>query len=1183
MPSNFVHLHVHTEYSMLDGACRIPQLVARAAELDMPALAITDHGVMYGAIDFYKACKSAGIKPIIGCEVYAAPRTRFDRDSEIDRNLGHLVLLAKDLTGYKNLMKLVSAAHLDGFYYKPRVDVELLGAHREGLIALSACQQGFTGQCILQGDMERARSQVLTLVDIFGSDNVYLEIMDHGYPDQKKVLAGKVRLSQELGIPLVATNDVHYTRKEDADAHDVLLCIQTNSFRDDPDRLRFETQEFYLKSEEEMLFTLPDYADAVHRTLEIADRCNLELTLGNLMLPKFPIPEGHTVDSFLRQWCESQLPVRYPNDDGTARRRLDHELNVIAQCNYSGYFLIVGDFIREAKSRGIFVGPGRGSATGSIVTYLLGISEIDPLKYDLIFERMLNPERKSPPDIDLDFPDDRREEIIEYVKEKYGRDRVAQIITFNTMGAKQAIRDCGRVLRVELPKVDAVAKLQPATKSIREALESEPDLKALADADPEVKTLLETATKLEGITRHAGIHAAAVVIADAPLTEYVPLRGEKDGTVTTQYSMNPIVDVGLVKMDFLGLKTLTIIQNCINTVEQSRGIQVDMLKVPLDDPKTYELLSRADTGAVFQLESEGMRQLLRDLKPSAFEHIVPLVALYRPGPMAYSGDFVAGRHGRPVQYLHPKLEPILKDTFGVILYQEHVMRVATDLAGFSMPQAEIILRAMSKKDQSKMALMKPRFIQGCIDNGIPEAVAQEIFNRMQDFAKYAFNKSHSAAYALVAYWTAYLKANFPAEFLAAQLTTDIGQTANIAKYVTECRRSGLRVLPPDVNSSEATFSVRKNAVVFGLAAIKSVGMGSAQEIVRERQENGPYRDLWEFCRRVACRGVAKSTVKTLIEAGALEAFGHRAQLLAALDAAYEAGLRCQADRAVGQVSLFDDAPEETATPALPQVPPLPDETILAYEKDLLGLYLSNHPLVKNEEKLERCTSARLDELHQFADGTEVVVGGVVREVKPYTTKNNERMAFVTLESLSAEVEVTIFPRVWEQVKDILVKDALVILDAKIDRQSRRAGGNGDGRNGAEDETVKLLCEGARPLEKARKVSEARLRAAQEGRQKQEELLNAPPPVQYRPPALHIELDAPSLSTEVLTRLRDLLSARAGTQDIILHINERGRHRLVKLGPRFRVRCDSTLPLQLRAIPGFLQMWEEEQEPLAQTA
>jgi DNA polymerase III subunit alpha len=1179
MPSDFVHLHVHTEYSLLDGACRIKELVARAKELEMPAVALTDHGVMYGAIEFYKACQAAKVKPIIGCEVYAAPRTRFDRESDYDRNLGHVLLLAKDQTGYKNLMALVTAAHLDGFYYKPRVDTELLARHHEGLIAMSACQAGYVGQCILQDDPARARQHAETLVDLFGQDNVYLEIMDHGYPDQKKVVAGKVALSRELGIPLVATNDVHYTRKEDADAHDVLLCIQTNAFRDDPSRMRFETEEFYLKSEEEMLQVFPDYPEAVHRTVEIAERCSLELVLGNLKLPAFPIPEGHTVDTYLRVLCEEGLPGRYPGDDGTARRRLDYELDVIRQCNYSGYFLIVGDFIREAKSRGIFVGPGRGSATGSIVAYLLGIVEIDPLKYGLIFERMLNPERASPPDIDLDFPDQRREEIIEYVKEKYGRDRVAQVITFNTMGAKQAIRDSGRVLRVELSKVDEVAKLQPGNMTIPEALEVEADLKAKAEGDPEVKTLLETAMKLEGITRHSGVHAAAVVISDGPLTDWVPLRGEKDGTVTTQYSMDPVVDVGLVKMDFLGLKTLTIIENTVRAVERSRGHLIDMLQVPLGDAKTYELLARGDTGAVFQLESEGMRQLLRELKPEGFDHIVPLVALYRPGPMNSAPDFIAGRHGRPVEYPHARLEPVLKDTWGVILYQEQVMRVATDLAGFTMPQAEIIMRAMAKKQQAKMEQMKPLFLEGCQANGVPLHVAQEIFTRMETFSRYGFNKSHSAAYALVAYWTAYLKANYPAEFLAAQLTTVIGQSADIAKYVTECRRSRIAVRAPDVNASFAEFAVRGNAVLFALAAIKNVGLGSALEIERERAENGAYRDLWDFCRRVACRGVAKATVKTLVDAGAMEGFGHRAQLLAVLDTAFGAGLKCEADRAVGQVSLFGDGGgDEAGVQTLPDVPPLLEQEVLDLEKELLGLYLSNHPLVKHEERLEKCTSARLDELNQYAEGTELLVGGMVREVKPYTSRNGGKMAFVTLESLSSGVEITVFPRVWEQVREIIVQDALVVLDAKIDRQSRRGGGasNGNGEGGGgEEETVKLLCDGARPLDKARRVSEKRLEQAAEGRRKQEEVLARPAPVPVLLPKVHIEVDALSAELGNLAALRDLLSCARGPQDVVLHLTDHRNARVVALGPRHRVDLASDLPMRLRELPGVLQWWEED--------
>ncbi len=1180
MSSGFVHLHVHTEYSLLDGACRIGPLVARAGELQMPALAITDHGAMYGVIEFYQACLAAGIKPLVGCEVYCARRTRFDREPDADRNLGHLLLLAKDYVGYQNLMRLVSAAHLDGFYYKPRVDTELLAQYREGLLALGACQQSFMGQCFCNDDPERARQHAEGLVDIFGRENVYLEIMDHGYASQRTANAGAIALSRELGLPLVATNDVHYTLQEDADAHDVLLCIQTNSVRSDPSRLRFEGEEFYLKSEEQMRRVFPEQAEALANTLEVAERCNLEIPLGQLLLPQFPIPEGFTLQSYLRHGCESQLEARYGADQEPARRRLEYELGVIEQCGYSGYFLIVGDFIREAKRRDIFVGPGRGSATGSIVAYLLGISEIDPLRHGLIFERMLNPERQSPPDIDLDFPDLRREEIIDYVKGKYGRDRVAQVITFNTMQAKAAIRDAGRALGVDLAKVDEIAKLQPADKTIAEALRADPDLKAKVGADAEVKTLLETAIKLEGMVRHAGVHAAAVVISHGPLTDHVPLRGEKDGTVVTQYAMGPVVDVGLVKMDFLGLKTLTVIENTVRTVERSRGRKVDVLHLPLDDKKTYELLSRADTGAVFQLESEGMRQILRELKPSSFDHIVPLVALYRPGPMASSGDFVAGRHGRAVQYPHPALEPVLRDTYGVILYQEQVMRVATDLAGFSMPQAEIIMRAMAKKQEAKMQQMKPLFLEGCVANGVSEVVAADIFTRMETFSRYGFNKSHSAAYALIAYWTAYLKANYPAEFLAAQLTTVIGQSAEIAKYVTECRRGGLRVRPPEVNASFVDFTVHEGEVVFGLAAIKGVGQGGAGEMERERQESGPYRDLWDFCRRVACRGVAKATVKTLIEAGAMEGFGHRAQLLATLDLAYSAGQQRELDRAVGQSSLFESAPEEQAVAeTLPDLPPLPDEEVLALEKDLLGLYLSNHPLVKNEEKLERCISARLEDLADLAEGTEVVVGGLVQEVKPYTTKGGEKMAFVTLESLAGQAEVTVFPRIWDQARSVVVKGALVVMDAKVDRGSRRRsnGGGSRGTNGgSEEETVKLLCDAVRLLDKARKVSEKRLQAAEEGRRKQEQIAATPPAPEYQPPRVHLELDALSADRQILERLKELLQGRRGAQPVVVHLSDHKSTRRVLLGPDYRVRCDGELPTDLRGL-GCIAVWEDEPE------
>lgn len=1182
MPSQFVHLHVHSEYSLLDGACRIKELVARAKELGMPAVALTDHGVMYGAIEFYKACVDAEIKPIIGCEVYCAPRTRFDREA-CDRQMGHLVLLAKNHTGYQNLMRLVTDANLEGFYYKPRVDMELLSRYSEGLIVLTACLQGFVSRAITEGDMELAKCQAEALVDVFGRENVYLEVMNHQIPDEQVMNAGIFQIAGQVGLPVVATNDVHYTRKEDADAHDTLLCIQTGSLRDDENRMRYEPQEFFLKSEEEMLAIFPDHPEAVHRSVEVAERCNLELTLGNLMLPAYPIPEGETVHSHLRKVCEQQLPVRYPEDDGTAQARLDYELGIIEQCRYSGYFLIVGDFIWEAKKRNIFVGPGRGSATGSIVAYLLGISEIDPLEQGLIFERMLNPERASPPDIDLDFPDRAREEIIDYVKEKYGRDHVAQVITFNTMQAKAAIRDCGRVLGMDLAKVDEIAKLQPGDKSIPEALETVPELKAKADEDPEIANLLATAMKIEGITRHAGVHAAAVVISDGPLTDYVPLRGEKDGTVTTQYSMDPCVDVGIVKMDFLGLKTLTIIENTVRTVERSRGIKIDMLNIPRDDAKTYELLSRGDTAAVFQLESEGMRQLLRDLRPEQFGHLVPLVALYRPGPMDSAPDFIAGRHGRPIEYPTPLLEPILSETYGVILYQEQVMRIATDLAGFTMPQAEIIMRAMAKKQADKMEKMKPLFIEGCIANGIPEDVTRGIFRRMETFSRYGFNKSHSAAYALVAYWTAYLKANFPPEFLAAQLTTVIGESKEIAKYVTECRRSGIKVLPPNVNRSFADFSVADGAVVFGLAAIKGVGMSPATAIVQEREESGPFKDLWDLCRRVACAGVPKATIKTLIEAGALDEFGDRARLVAGLEQAWAAGLKCEADKAAGQTSLFGDDDENTGgADVLPDAPPFPEEYVLELEKSLLGLYLSNHPLVKNEEKLDRCVSARIEDLAEFADGTELTVGGVISEVKNHRTRTGDSMAFVVLESLADKVEVTIFPRTWEQVKDVIVQDALVIMDVKVERAAFRGGGQGHGDTG-EQETVKLQCEGARPLDKARKISERRLELAAEGRRKQEEILSAPPPQVYKAPRLHLEMDAPLASEANLAELRRVLEHYRGPQDVYLHLTGRGEERCVFLGSRFRVSCSGDFPTRVRQVPGVLTVREDDSPELMNTA
>jgi DNA polymerase III subunit alpha len=1169
--SSLVHLHVHTEYSLLDGACRLSDLVKRAKELGMPAVAITDHGVMYGVIEFYQECLKQGIKPIIGCEVYCATRTRFDRDAA-DRSQAHLLLLARNLEGYRNLLKIVSGAQLEGFYYKPRVDYDLLEQYPEGLIALTACQQGHVAQCIINDDPAGAADHCRRLQGIFGAENVYLELMDHGLPEQPKVIAGKIELSQQLGIPLVATNDVHYVRHEDNEAQDVLLCIQTNSTMGDPNRMKFGADQFYLKTEEEMLETFAAVPEAVRNTALVAERCNVELELGKLMLPLFPVPEGFDLDSYLRHWCDSNIENRYGSRREEVLKRLDYELEIIKGQNYSGYFLIVGDFIREARSRGILVGPGRGSATGSIVTYLLGISDVDPLKYGLIFERMLNPERASPPDIDLDFPDQRREEIIDYVKEKYGRDHVAQVVTFSTMGAKAAIRDVGRAYGVPLDKVDALAKLVPTGPKVNltSALEEEPALAEMIVADDEAGRVYDMGRRLEGISRHAGVHAAAVVISDRVLTDYVPLRGEKDGTVTTQYSMNPVVEVGLVKMDFLGLKTLTIIENTLRAVERSHGITIDLHALPLDDPKTYALLAAGDTAAVFQLESEGMKNLLRDLQPDRFEHLIACVALYRPGPMNSAPEFCGGRHGKKVEYLHPDLEPVLNETYGVILYQEQVMKTATDLAGFTMPQAEIIMRAMAKKQAAKMQQMKPLFLEGCIDHGASPEAADELFARMETFSSYGFNKSHSTAYALVAYWTAYLKANYPAEFLAAQLTTVMDSTDEVAKYVAECRRMGLKIAPPSVNRSFAEFHVEGGVIIFGIGAIKSIGPHIGHALAAEREASGPFRSLQDVCRRMPSNAMQKSALKVLIQAGAFDEFGDRNALLAAHEQAFATAQKLQADLAVGQNSLFGDIAEpmgpQSFDDRLPtNVPSMTEDEKLQLEKDLLGMYVSSHPLDKVKAKLDAATTCGIGEVENYPDGAQVVLGGMVREIKPYTTKNGDRMVFFGIADLTGEVEFTAFPNTYEKIKEFLVKDAVIVVDAKVQRGI-------PGRE-EQDGAVKLLCDNARPLDRARKLSDRKrgeteaAKAAYLEKKREKPLpVNVPPVV--------VEVDPHRLTNATLEQLREIIGRCPGPQPVVLQLHNNGCSRRVRLGDGFRVNCSGEFPVEVRKLPPVLTLWED---------
>ncbi len=1150
----FVHLHVHSEYSLLDGAIALPKLPPRVAELDMPAVALTDHGVMYGAIDFYKECHEAGVKPIIGCEVYVAPRTRFDRDPRKDRNAYHLVLLAENLEGYRNLVELASRASLEGHYYNPRVDLDLLSECSDGLICLSACLQGQLPRMMLEGNAEGARQMVGQYRDIFGPDNFFIEIMDHGLDEQREVNPGLIDMAWRMDVPLVVTNDAHYLRREDHRYHDVLLCIGTNSCVYDEDRLRMASDQFYLKSAEEMARLFPDNPEALTHTVEIAERCNVELELGELRLPHYDVPEGHTLDTFLRERCLEGVRERYGCEPEQAPpevlERLDYELDVIEQKNYSGYFLIVADLCDEARRREMLLGPGRGSATGSMVGYALGITQLDPIEHGLIFERMLNPDRESPPDIDLDFPDDRRQEIIEFCKQRWGEDHVAQVITFNTLGARAAIRDVGRALDVELDRVDTLAKLVPGGATIPEALAAGGELRRLVNDNEDLAEVVDIAEHLEGLARHCSVHAAAVVVSDEPLMQKVPLKRDEDETMpVTQYAMNPVEDVGLVKIDFLGLKTLQVVDNTIDMVRERYGVEIDPLNMPLDDPATYEMLSAGETDAVFQLESEGMRRILRQLKPNNFEHIIQMIALYRPGPMQFADQLCERRHGAEVTYPHEDLEPILDETYGVILYQEQVMRTASELAGFSMPQAELIMRAMAKKKQAQMEQMKPLFIEGCVNNGVERACAEDIFQRMETFSNYGFNKSHSTGYALVVYWTAYLKANYPAEYMAAHLTTVMDSSENVAKYVTACQRAmDLEVLPPSVNASNPEFSVNdERAIIYGLAAIKNLGHNTARAIQRERDEGGPYTSLFDFCGRIGSEHLQVSSLETLIQAGALDEFGERASLLAAAPAAYSAGQKRQADEAVGQNSLFggsDDTGEFDGI-ELPDVEPMSEQEKLRFEKELLGVWVSENPLQRAAERMERCTNAELTDLTEFPDGQELVVGGIIRSRTDHTTRNGDPMCFFTLGDFETTVEVTVFPRLFNDRREIIQEDELVVVTAKLELRTTTGSG------GEQVEQPRMLANRISLLQHAHTISEQRLEDAREARERKRRRLEE----QRRaanPPRVEISVAPSSNPDAVIDELRDAIYDHPGMLPVSVRVPGPNGDRLIRLGGSYTV-------------------------------
>lgn len=1056
---SFTHLHVHTEYSLLDGASRLQPLIYRAVELGMDSMAITDHGVMFGVVNFWKACRKAGIKPVIGCEVYTAARTRFDKDPERDKRRGHLILLAENNEGYKNLIKIVSRSFTEGFYYKPRTDMDLLRQYSGGIIATSACLAGDVQRLLMAGDYDGAKKKALEFQDIFGKGNFFLEIQNQGLPEEKRINPLLIKLSRETGIEMVATNDVHYIRREDASYHDVLLCIQTGAYLTDTDRLRFANDQFYLKSEEEMRSLFPEIPEAIENTHKIAERCNVEFEFGHLHLPKFDPPAQYPdTESYLRALCEKGVKERYGTVTPELRERLEYELSTIVNMGYVEYFLIVWDFINYAKSKGIPVGPGRGSAAGSVVAYCLRITDIDPIRYNLIFERFLNPERVSMPDIDVDFCFERRGEVIEYVVRKYGRDHVSQIITFGTMKAKQAIRDVGRVMQISYARTDAVAKMIPFDlhMTLDKAININPELKRVYDTDPEIHRMLDVAKSIEGMPRNAGTHAAGVVISRDPLDSYVPLYLSDKG-ISAQFEKDTIEELGLLKMDFLGLRTLTVIQDAVDAIKDSYGIDVDFTEMDFNDPEVYKMISSGDTLGVFQLESGGMTQFMKNLEPDCIDDIIAGISLYRPGPMDSIPTYIANKKNPAgITYLDPHLEPILKVTYGCLVYQEQVMQIVRDLAGYSYGRSDLVRRAMSKKKEDVMLKEEEYFIygrpaedgqaavKGCIANGIPEEVAKEIFAHMVSFASYAFNKSHAAAYAVVAYETAWLKCHYPAEFMAALMTSVSDDPAKVAKYIRNCREHGVDVLPPDINQSSRKFTAHKGTVRFGMSGIKNVGDGVIEEILRARGACGSFQDFPGFIDSLDISRINKKAIESLIKAGTFDSLEpNRARLMAVYEDLIDTAHDLSKNNVAGQLSLFSDFEElggidmgSSMTFKMPEVKNFSKKTMLEMEKEMLGVYVSGHPLDDYRDRLSEISSIDTEKMlhpeeHGINDGDRVVLGAMIRSLRTVITKKNTIMAFVQVEDLYGETEVIVFPRTYERVRSMLADDRIVVINGRI--------------------------------------------------------------------------------------------------------------------------------------------------------
>ena len=1072
----FTHLHVHTEYSLLDGSSKIKELTARAKELGMDSMAITDHGVMYGVIDFYRAAREVGIKPILGCEVYVAPGSRFDRESGAGEDrYYHLVLLAENNTGYKNLMKIVSKGFVDGFYYKPRVDLKLLTTYHEGIIALSACLAGEVQKYLARGMYEEAKRSALRYHEIFGKDHFYLELQDHGMPEQKMVNQGLLRLSQDTGLELVATNDIHYTYAEDAKAHDILLCIQTGKKVTDEDRMRYEGGQYYCKSEEEMRKLFPYAQEAIDNTHKIAERCNVEIEFGVTKLPKYQVPEGFDSWTYLNHLCREGFKTRYPDDDGTLSRRLDYELGVIRTMGYVDYFLIVWDFINYARSQNIMVGPGRGSAAGSIVSYTLGITNIDPVRYNLLFERFLNPERVSMPDIDVDFCYERRQEVIDYVVRKYGKDQVVQIVTFGTLAAKGVVRDVGRVLDLPYAMCDSIAKMIPNDlgMTLDKALTANPDLKKLYNEDEQVKYLIDMSKRLEGLPRHTSMHAAGVVIGSRSIDEFVPLSRAADGTITTQFTMTTIEELGLLKMDFLGLRTLTVIQNAVRLAEKDYGIKLDMDHIDYNDKKVLESIGTGRTEGVFQLESSGMKSFMKELKPENLEDIIAGISLYRPGPMDFIPRYLKGKNDKnSITYECPQLEPILSPTYGCIVYQEQVMQIVRDLAGYTMGRSDLVRRAMSKKKTAVMEKERQNFVygnekegvKGCIANGIDEKTADHIYDEMIDFAKYAFNKSHAAAYAVVSYQTAYLKYYYPKEFMAALMSSVMDNVSKFSEYILTCRRMmDIAILPPDINEGESGFSVSGDGIRYGLSAIKSVGRPVVDAILEERKKNGVFSSMEDFINRMTNKEVNRRTIENFIKSGAMDSLpGTRRQKVAVAPVLLDNKARERKNAWEGQMSLFDLVSEEEKKEyqvSFPDVGEYSKEELLAFEKDILGVYISGHPLDDYEGLWRKNITATaadfiVDEETEEAavkDGMKAVVGGLVAGKVVKTTRSNQLMAFITLEDLMGSVEVIVFPKNYEADRDILTEDSKIFIKGRVSLGDEPVG--------------KLVCEQVIPFAK----------------------------------------------------------------------------------------------------------------------